>query len=112
VRTGPFEQTLDKALHDLGQVDLAYLDGNHRLEPTLEYFEKCLVHAHDETIIVLDDVHWSEGMTEAWRTIQAHPRVRMTLDLFDISIVFINPNIREKQHYSIVPYRWKPWRAL
>lgn len=39
VRAGEFGITLDKALQDLGEVDLVYLDGNHQKEPTLLYFE-------------------------------------------------------------------------
>lgn len=112
VREGSFEQTLQGALADLKKLDLVFLDGNHRPEPTLRYFEACLAFAHEKTVFVLDDVHWSPGMAEAWQKIRAHPRVRLSLDFFELSLVFIDPDFREKQHLNIVPAMWKPWRFL
>lgn len=112
VVTGAFEDTLERALKELDKIDLIYIDGNHRKEPTLEYFEKCLPHTKESTVFILDDVHWSPGMADAWETIKAHPTVSLTVDFFDISLVFINPDIREKQHFCVVPYLWKPWKIL
>jgi predicted O-methyltransferase YrrM len=112
VREGAFEQTLPAALQELKKLDLVFLDGNHRTEPTLRYFEQCLAYAHEKTVFVLDDVHWSPGMAEAWQKIRAHPSVRLSLDFFELSLVFIDPDFREVQHLNIVPAKWKPWRFL
>ncbi len=109
VRTGEFDTTLAPALAELMPLDLVYLDGNHRRAPTLAYFEQCLAAAHARTLFVFDDVYWSKEMTEAWMEIQNHPRVTATVDFFDLSLAFINPDFREKQHFRIVPYWWKPW---
>lgn len=51
-------------------------------------------------------------MTEAWEAIKNHPKVTLTLDFFDLSLVFIRPNLREKQHFCVVPYYWKPWKFM
>lgn len=110
IRSGPFEQTLDAALTDLEKIDLAYFDGNHRLAPTLAYFEKCLAFAHEKTVFVFDDAHWSEEMETAWERIKKHPRVTLSIDFFELSLVFFDPDFREKQHFCIVPARWKPWK--
>lgn len=110
VRVGPFEETLAGALQDLQMLDFVYVDGNHRPAPTLQYFEACLPHAHARTVFVFDDAHWSAGMEEAWRAIQAHPRVTLTLDFFDLSLAFVNPEFRARQHLCVVPAWWKPWR--
>ncbi|MBC7778005.1 MAG: class I SAM-dependent methyltransferase [Phycisphaerae bacterium] len=110
VREGPFEETLTKALQDLQDLDFAFFDGNHRPEPTLHYFEECLAFAHEKTVFVFDDMHWSEGMAEAWEQIKNHSRVTLTLDFFELSLAFVDPDFREKQHFKILPARWKPWR--
>ncbi len=110
VREGPFEQTLLPALNDLQKLDFVFFDGNHRPEPTLRYFEECLAFAHEKTAFVFDDAHWSPGMAQVWEQIKNHPRVRLTLDFFELSLVFIDPDFREKQHLQILPARWKPWR--
>ncbi len=110
VREGPFEMTLAGALKDLQHLDLVFFDGNHRLEPTLRYFEECLPFAHEKTVFVFDDMHWSEEMAEVWERIKDHSRVTLTLDFFELSLAFIDPDFREKQHLSILPALWKPWR--
>lgn len=110
ILTGEFEQTLLPALQRLGNVDLAYLDGNHRLEPTLHYFETCLSFARDQTVFILDDIHWSPEMETAWQRIRQHNRVTLSIDFFDFALVFINPNFKVKQHWNIVPAWWKFWK--
>ena len=109
---GPFEQTLTIALHDLKRLDFIFFDGNHRPAPTLRYFEDCLAFAHVKTVFVFDDAHWSEGMEGAWEQIKSHPRVTLTIDFFELSLAFIDPAFREKQHLQILPAIWKPWRFL
>lgn len=110
--SGAFEKTLPEALSLLSSVDFIYIDGNHRSTPTLQYFEQCLPFAHDRTVFVFDDIHWSPDMSEAWRQLQAHPRTTLTVDLYDVALVFINPDFKEKQHLSVVPSRWKPWKVF
>lgn len=109
IREGPFEQTLKPALGDLQKPDFIFFDGNHLQAPTLRYFEESLLFAHSKTVFVFDDMHWSADMAEAWAEIKHHPRVTLTLDFFELSLVFIDPDFREKQHFDILPARWKPW---
>ena len=112
VVTGRFEETLAKALERLQPVDLVFFDGNHRPEPTLAYFEACLPFAHAHSVFVFDDAYWSPGMEQAWQRLKEHPRVTLTVDFFDLSLAFINPDFKEKQHFRVVPARWKPWRVF
>jgi predicted O-methyltransferase YrrM len=97
---GDFDDVLPGILNSFTP-DLVFIDGNHREEPTLRYFEQFSSSAHQGTILVFDDIHWSEGMEAAWRKICADPRVRLSVDLFFIGLVFYNPDFREKQHFSI-----------
>lgn len=97
---GDFDDVLPGILHSFTP-DLVFVDGNHREEPTLRYFEQITSSAHPGTIVVLDDIHWSEGMEAAWARVCADPRVRLSIDLFFIGLIFYNPDFREKQHFSI-----------
>ena len=85
---GQFDETMIGALNDLKKLDYVFIDGNHRLEPTLKYFDNCLNFAHNETVFVFDDIHWSEEMETAWAKIKDHPRVTISIDLFHMGIVF------------------------
>jgi predicted O-methyltransferase YrrM len=98
---GDFAKTLQPLLNEMGKLDLAFIDGNHRKEPTLDYFTKLLHHSTPSTILIFDDIHWSEEMEAAWHQIQQHPSVTLTIDLFFIGLVFINPDFKIKQHFAI-----------
>ena len=112
VAVGEFSTTLPSVLKQLQKLDIVFVDGNHRAASTLQYFETCLPFAHEKTVFVFDDVYWSAGMAEAWAKIRQHPRVTLTVDFFEISLAFINPEFREKQHFKVVPKAWKPWKVF
>lgn len=86
--TGNFDDTLPGIISNLDKVDFVFVDGNHQKDATLKYFEWCLPKAHENTLLIFDDIYWSEGMKEAWEQIKAHPRVTVTVDLFWIGLVF------------------------
>jgi predicted O-methyltransferase YrrM len=101
VLTGEFEQSLPKALTEMPLVDLFFIDGNHRLEPTIHYFNKVLPHLHENSILVFDDIHWSKEMETAWQQVKNHEAVSETIDVFFLGIVFFRKAQKVKQHFSI-----------
>jgi predicted O-methyltransferase YrrM len=86
--TGNFDDTLPGIINSLDKVDLMFVDGNHQKNATLKYFEWCLPKVHENTLLIFDDIYWSEGMKEAWAQIKAHPQVTVTVDLFWIGLVY------------------------
>jgi predicted O-methyltransferase YrrM len=86
--TGNFDDTLPSVINKLDKLDFVFVDGNHQKEATLKYFEWCLPKANENTLLIFDDIYWSEGMKEAWNQIMAHPKVTVTIDLFWIGLVF------------------------
>jgi len=99
-RTGSFDDVLPGILNELGTIDWAFVDGNHRSEPTLRYFEWFLAHAHPDTILVFDDIYWTPDMTRAWEVIKAHPKVSVTIDLFQIGVVSMRTG-QAKEHFIV-----------
>jgi predicted O-methyltransferase YrrM len=100
VITGNFEDKLGVALTEIPMPDLVFFDGNHRKEPTLAYFAECLEHVHPGTIFLFDDIHWSKGMEAAWDTIRVHPKVKVSIDLYYIGIVFFKEEL-SKEDFTI-----------
>lgn len=98
---GKFEDTLDLTLARLPQIDFAYIDGNHRKAPTLDYFQKLLNKTTDNSVLAFGDIHWSEGMEEAWQKIKEDDRITLTIDLFDLGLVFFRKGHAEKEHFTI-----------
>ncbi len=80
---------------------MVYIDGNHRYGPTISYFNQLLAVVHNDTILVLDDIHWSAEMEKAWNEIKKHPAVRCTIDIFFMGFVLFRSEFREKQDFVI-----------
>lgn len=108
--TGVFREQLPVALAKTAQVDLLFLDGDHRLGASIEYVEQCLSKAHPGSIFVLADIHWSAEMEKAWEQLSRHPRVRISIDLFQVGLLFFREEQRQPEHYTLIRSRWKPWR--
>lgn len=97
---GEFSKTLPEALSQLQHVDLVYFDGNHKYEPTMEYYRQCLDKANEYAVFIFDDIYWSREMTKAWNEIKSREEVTLTIDLFNLGIVFFR-NKQPKQHFKI-----------
>ena len=98
---GNFDDLLPDLLKEEKIWDLVFVDGNHRKEPTLKYFEWILARCGSGTIIIFDDIHWSAEMDEAWDLIRLDSRVRCSLDLFFVGLVFFREEFHEKLDFSI-----------
>jgi len=98
---GNFDNTLSSVVSRLSTVDFAFIDGNHRKEPTERYFKEILSKANNNSILVFDDIHWSSEMEAAWETIKNNAAVTCSIDLFFIGIVFFRKEFKEKQHFVI-----------
>ncbi|MFI0490085.1 O-methyltransferase [Flavobacterium sp.] len=80
--------------------NLIYFDGNHSKTATLEYFELLLPTITNESVWILDDIHWSKDMEEAWKIIKKHPKVSVTIDTFQWGFVFFRRE-QPKEHFVI-----------
>ena len=98
---GNFDDTLSSVVGGLSSVDFAFIDGNHRKDPTERYFEELLAKTNNDSILVFDDIHWSSEMKAAWETIKKDAAVTCSIDLFFIGIVFFRKEFKEKQHFVI-----------
>lgn len=96
--TGNFSEVIPKL--DEAKWDLIFFDGNHQKDATLKYFEMLLPKSHNNSIFIFDDIYWSKGMTETWKTIKKHPKVTVTIDTFYWGIVFFRKE-QVKEHFTI-----------
>jgi len=97
---GMFDDILPSFLSTQNIIDYVFLDGNHRYAPTLKYFEMLLPFMHNESVVVIDDIHWSTEMNLAWKKIIEHSQVTISIDLMMLGIVFFNPGL-SKEHFVI-----------
>jgi len=87
---GNFDECLEDVLKNLGSIDYVFFDGNHQKEATLNYFNSCLKYANENSIFVFDDIHWSPDMTSAWNEVIQHPKVQISMDFYQIGILFFH----------------------
>jgi len=96
-----FEEALPRVLNSIPTLDFLYIDGNHRYAATIQYFTQALQKVHNNSVIVLDDIYWSSGMTKAWNEIKQHSRVTLTIDVFYFGMVFFKKEIIEKKDINL-----------
>jgi len=97
---GNIDRVLPCLVSKLPSVDFVYFDANHTYEATLNYFNLCMQKAHEKSVFVFDDIHWSKGMAKAWEKVRSHEKVSLTIDLFDSGLVFFRP-LYVKQNYTL-----------
>lgn len=100
VITGNIDESLPRFLKKIDKLDFIFFDANHRYRSTLKYFDLCLEYSHEQTCFVFDDIHLTTEMESAWQHIIDDNRVTLSVDIYQLGIVFINPGF-SKQHYVL-----------
>ncbi|MFN5640826.1 MAG: class I SAM-dependent methyltransferase, partial [Sphingobacteriales bacterium] len=98
---GNFDHTLSAAIASMPSIDLAFIDGNHRYEPTITYISTILPHLNEFSCLILDDIHWSTEMEKVWEDVKKVPEATLTIDLFFLGLVFFRNDFYQKQHFTI-----------
>lgn len=80
--------------------DLIFIDGHHDGKALLSYLKYLEQFSHENTIFVLDDIRWSDGMFEAWNELVKNEQYHLTLDLFRMGIVMKRPQ-QAKEHFML-----------
>lgn len=89
--------------------DMVYLDGNHTFEATTDYFNRLLPHMAENCVVVVDDIHWSEGMYEAYKVLKNHERVFTTVETAYVGYLFLDKKYPQAEHTHI-DFWLKPWQ--
>jgi len=97
---GQFRDVLPKLVGQIEALDFVFFDGHHQKQATIDYFNICLSKVNNDSVFVFDDIHWSKGMYEAWTIICQNPAVTVSLDLFQLGIVFFRKEC-QKQHFVV-----------
>lgn len=99
VINGVFDEVLPGLLKSCTGRVLFYIDGNHRGKATIDYFRFFSSFA-SESLMVFDDINWSEDMYQAWKLIRADKGVKVSVYLFRMGVVITGPKYL-KQDYVI-----------
>jgi predicted O-methyltransferase YrrM len=86
--TGSFDELLPELRRKGVSPGLVFVDGNHRREPVLKYFNEVTEMSGPESVVILDDIHSSRSMSDAWNEIKKHEKVTSSVDVFRMGMVF------------------------
>ena len=85
---GSFDDKLPELIDNGVNPGLVFIDGNHRKEPVLKYFARITEMINMDSVVIIDDIHLSEEMEEAWSEIRKMKNVSFTIDIFRMGMVF------------------------
>lgn len=94
------EIDVEELVGDIEHLDVAFIDANHTYVSTCEYFDVLAGKVSEKSVIVVDDIHYSEEMEKAWKAICADERVTSTIDLYQMGLVFFDKHYW-KRHYTM-----------
>ena len=90
---GPFDEVLPVIRKETMTPGLIFFDGNHRKEPVVRYFDMVAEISDSKTVIIIDDIYSSKGMTEAWYEIKKNKKVTFTIDIFRMGFLFFRQGV-------------------
>lgn len=88
VTVGTFRRTLPGALA-AGPFDLVFVDGHHDGDATLEYVDRIRAASRPGTVLVLDDITWSESMAAAWDEVRRRLGGSASADLGRVGVLVL-----------------------
>ena len=95
-----FEEAIKKIIRLNKKIDFLLIDGNHTKTATITYLSQMYSLFHNDTIIIIHDIHWSPEMESAWKTIINNPDIKLAIDLFFMGIIFFKSELN-KQNFVI-----------
>ncbi|MGD0342167.1 MAG: class I SAM-dependent methyltransferase [Bacteroidales bacterium] len=85
---GSFDNIIPELKRQSVRPGIIFIDGDHRGEYLLRYFDQLAEISNGSTVIVLDDIHYSREMENAWDRIKQDKNVTVTVDLYRMGLVF------------------------
>lgn len=80
--------------------DLIFIDGHHDGNALLDYCERLKPNYHNETMLIIDDIRWSNSMFNAWQKLATSDDFHVSMDLFRMGILLPRKN-QMKEHFVI-----------
>jgi predicted O-methyltransferase YrrM len=84
---------------EYGTPGLVFIDGNHRKEAVIRYFNRIADMSDNRTVVIIDDINSSRQMAEAWGEIKNHDNVTVSVDIFRMGVVFFRKDLN---HFNYV----------
>lgn len=93
--------------------DMVYIDGHHEKVATLHYFNRIVPLLNIDSLIVFDDIYWSDDMYEAWKIIRNRSGFSLCVDLGEFGLCVWNGTTQSPVQLNLNSFttglsRWRP----
>lgn len=99
ILNGSIDEILPEISKEKKRPGLVFIDGNHRKEPVISYFNQVADMSDNNSVVIIDDIYSSHEMAEAWCEIKNHKNVTISVDIFKMGIVFFREGLN---HFNYV----------
>jgi predicted O-methyltransferase YrrM len=96
-----FDEAIDELIKEGATFDCVFVDGQHEQKATLHYTQRVLPLLKPGSLIVHDDIYWSEDMNQAWQKLVRDPQFSETVDLFYKGVCRLKSGNGPKVHYDM-----------
>jgi len=69
---------------------------------SLSTFEEYLAHTRNDSVMVISGIRASSKNKRVWRSICAHSKVSVTVDLYNLGLVFFNSKLHRRTYKCII----------
>jgi hypothetical protein len=69
--------------------------------PDLEFMTRLLSEMPPEDVLLLQPIHKTSQQAQVWDLIKNAPNVKLSMDLFDMGIVFFRDEFKVRQHFIL-----------
>lgn len=96
----PFDEVLPEIGREIPAPGLVFIDGNHRKEPLVRYCREISVLSGPTSVIIIDDIHSSPDMEEAWHELRQMEGVSLTIDIYRMGFLFFRKGL-SRLNYTV-----------
>lgn len=93
---GEASKSLSEYLASGLRPDFVLIDASHRYTSTIDFFNQIVGKMTESGVVVIDDIHHSSEMTDAWRAIVNHKQSITCIDLFRCGIVLFDKRLEKR----------------
>jgi len=99
---GLYKNTFSELIKDNNNFDIIFIDGNHKKDPTVQYFSELQNKLSSKAIIIFDDINWNSEMQEAWHIVKSYKNVTYSIDMFKFGLLIVdNTKVSKKSDYYL-----------
>ena len=81
---------------DVDSFDMVFVLCDHPWNLVPDYFSRTIQHIHNDSVLILCNIQLSKEIHELWDEIKNHSSVTLTIDLFNLGLVFYKEELTKE----------------